>query len=73
MGCSNSKPKKVQKPIANPYAKIHKQVKKDEDPEDKKPLRIKDMRIPDILKVSAEDFDIGAYLQEGGMGKGTQR
>lgn len=66
MGCANTKPQKKE-PIANPYAKIHRQIKKDED--EAKPLKLEDMRIPDSLKVSARDFEIGSYLQEGGMGK----
>ena len=68
MGCAQTKPKP--KPVANPYAKIYKQVKKGEVA-DLKPLRLDEITFPDTLKVSADDFELGSYLQEGGVGKGT--
>jgi hypothetical protein len=67
MGCGNSKPK-AKAPVTNPYAKIHKQLNKDEIKN--KALCLEELTIPDILKASADDFEIGSYLQEGGMGKG---
>lgn len=70
MGCSNSKAKKPKVPVTNPYAKIHKQREKDVDEVAKVPS-LEDITIPDVLKSSAEEFQIGSYLQEGGMGKGA--
>jgi hypothetical protein len=68
MGCSSSKAAKKE-PIANPYARIHRQIKKEEI-EENKTLKMEDLSIPESLKVNASDFEIDAYLQEGGMGKG---
>jgi hypothetical protein len=75
MGCSNSKPKKEKKPVVNPYAKIHRQMRKEELEEAEKakqarPLQLQDVMVPPVLQVSPDDFEMGSYLQEGGMGKG---
>lgn len=70
MGCTHSVPKnKSNVPIENPYSKIHRQVRKEEI-ESNKMLKMSDVVVPNNLLVSADDFEIGSYLQEGGMGKG---
>lgn len=72
MGCQPSKPPK--KPMKNPYVGIHQQVNgKDKEAEESrprpKPMVIEEISIPEGLRVSAEDFDVGSFIQEGGVGK----
>ena len=35
-----------------------------------RPLQLQDVMVPPVLQVSPDDFEMGSYLQEGGMGKG---
>ena len=67
MGCSLSTPTTHKEPIDNPFANIHKQLQSDVSP---KEMAMEDVVIPDKLNLSADDFELGSYLQEGGMGKG---